>query len=347
MDSNEVSGTKSQLQIPLITLLLGSLLVGAGAVYVIKTLSIYYGTGLGALVQAYSDGTGGSSAPVASSLQSTVLQLPILHTGILESYALLLAALIIVGSSFIMFIKRQEKGIGTPRRYTLLNGGFVVMYTLLLFVIFSDFGAYFSNLIYVYAVYFGVGLCFISDALIEYEIRKPSVRPARQSSTISIDPAKPFSNAITIQDRIFGSMAGSLRVIDKHFNSAALINFHRLLERSLTNFTVISILTSREMMDSDFASNLNDFRSELTEAGVNVEVRLLDDRDAVDQHERIMMDDRTAYKIPPFNIINKRSEHITRINFDESSKRFSYLYGRAIKLENYAIKKGRPPDQPV
>jgi hypothetical protein len=53
------------------------------------------------------------------------------------------------------------------------------------------------------------------------------------------------------------------------------------------------------------------------------------------------MDQRNAYKIPPFNIINKRSEHVIKASFRDADRRFSELLNRAIKLENYQVEKDR------
>jgi len=99
-------------------------------------------------------------------------------------------------------------------------------------------------------------------------------------------------------------------------------------------------------MDSGFNTNLVDFRNELNELGVVLEVKLMDDKDAVQQHERLLMDDSIAYKIPPFNIINKRAEHITSVNVKEAHLRFQHLYDRAIKLENFMVKRARDEEKP-
>jgi hypothetical protein len=140
-------------------------------------------------------------------------------------------------------------------------------------------------------------------------------------------------------------MSGHLRIIDKHFNSTALANLHRIIEGSVANFTKITILTSGEMLDSDTSGDMVDFRSELSAQGVAFEVRLLGERDAVEQHERIMMDDKLAFKVPPFNIINKRSEHITRISHADARNRFNQLLERSTKLENYMVRRGRDESQ--
>ncbi len=225
----------------------------------------------------------------------------------------------------------------------MLHSGLVVFYILMIYLILSDFYTSF-NQIYLYIVYFGMGLCIMSDLYLQYEIRQPKAE-SKIPRTISIDPSKPFSNVIALQDQLFPNMNGHLKIVDKHFNSAALQNFHRIAEKSMQNFTKVTILTSKEMLDSGFGQYVSDLRSELSGAGVGLEIKLMDDKDTVDQHERIMLDDKIAYKIPPFNIINKRSEHITRISHEEANKRFQYLFNRSIKLENYSVKRARDGEE--
>lgn len=313
---------------------LGSFLLIAGAVYAIKVFALDYGLGLGAALQSAA-----SNTPLSVLLQSTAANLSSFHQAILESYVLFLLGFMLIGVSIINSIRAYDRDqlSGT---YTILHTSFTAIYILLFFVIWSDFSAYLQS-DYMYLLYIGAAATFLSDTYLVYISRKPSVKQTHAKHAISIDPATPFSNVITLQDQIFANMGGHLRVVDKHFNSVALANLHRLIENNLSSFTKVSILTSGEMLDSKFNESVSDFRTELAGKGIGLEIRVMDDADAIQQHERLLMDDKIAYKIPPFNIITKRSEHIAKINFGEASKRFAQLSGRAIKMENYAIKKGR------
>ncbi len=328
---------RSKNAIVIMALNVGSLILIAGSIYILKELAILYGIGVGAAIESLTYNT-----PLASLVATPATQLTSLHTGIVESYVIFLVALGLTGAAFVLYLKRHEKGNNAISTYALLHSGLVVVYLLMLYLIISTFYGNFQN-IYMYLVYFGLLISVICDLYIQYYLRQPAAaKPASKvKNTFTIDPSKPFSNMVELQEHLFTNMTGHLRVIDKHFNSAALSNFHRLTEKYITNFTKITILTSKEMLDSGFGSNLTDFKTELGEAGVGLEVKLMDDKDTVEQHERILMDDKIAYKIPPFNIINKRSEHITRINFDEANRRFTYLHSRAIKMENYAVKRAR------
>ena len=92
------------------------------------------------------------------------------------------------------------------------------------------------------------------------------------------------------------------------------------------------------MMDMDLAKNVFDLSNEMKSKNVNLQFRVMSDSDSAIQHERFMMDDNYAYKIPPFNIINKKSEHINRINLSEVRGRFRQLYSNSMTIENYRAK---------
>ena len=280
---------------------LSSFLLLAGAIYAIKEFSIFYGIGLGAGLQSSA-----SNSPITPILQSYLTNISSFHQGILESYVLFMLAFMLIGASFINFIRAYDRDVlsGT---YVILHTSFTVVYILLLFVILSDFAVYLQSA-YLYLVYAGAAGAFLSDTYLVYLSRKPSVKQAHVKHSISINPSTPFSNVINLQDQLFSQMHGHLRIVDKHFNSVALANLHRLIENSMPNFTKISILTSKEMLDSKFNESVSDFKTEISGPGIGLEIRIMEDADATQQHERILMDDKMAYKIPPFNIITKRSE---------------------------------------
>jgi hypothetical protein len=324
----------------LIALLTGSLFLVAGSLYMLKELAYLYGVGIGATTAAQQLGV---NITASSSAAALISDITILHGGLYESYALTLIALVAMGSALILFVRRYEKNQSSQSTYSLLHTAFTVVYLLLLFVIVTNLSGSFK-LPYLYIAYLGIIFCLGADAYMQYDLRQMAFfnRSQRGRNSVTMDPSKPFSNLIVLKE-IFGNMSGELRIVDKHFSSSALENLYRISEKSRTNFTKLAILTSKEQMDSGFGAAIIDFRKELNVHGIGLEVRMMDEKDAVDQHERFMMDDKVAYKIPPFNIINKRSEHITKINFAESDRRFKYLYGRAISIENYSIKKARDP----
>ncbi len=340
----ETEERKQRNVLVLIALLMGSFLLVAGAIYMLKELAYLYGIDIGAtyVIQQL-----GSNIASSSSIAQLIGEITLLRSGLYESYALSLISLAAASSALILFVRRYDKGQNSQNTYSMLHSAFTVVYVLLIYVIMANLYLY-LNALYMYIIYFGIIMSLAADAYMQYGLRQAAFFGHRQrgKTSVTMDPSKPFSNLIALQD-IFMNMSGELRVVDKHFSSPALENLHRIAEKSITNFTKLVILTSKEMLDSGFGAAVTDFRKELGENGTGLEVRLMDDKDAVDQHERFMMDEKVAYKIPPFNIINKRSEHITKINFAESDRRFKYLYGRAISLENYFVKKARdsPPVQ--
>ncbi len=338
----EAEERKQRNVLVLIALLAGSMLLVAGSLYMLKELAYLYGWGIGATAAAQQLGVNITSSSSAATLISDIT---ILHDGLYESYALALIALVTMASALILFVRRYDKNQNSQSTYSLLHSAFTIFYLLILFILVTNLSTSFK-LPYLFVTYIGIILCLGADAYMQYDLRKVTFfsRPQQRGKTsVTMDPSKPFSNLIALQE-IFGNMSGELKIVDKHFSSSALENLHRISEKSISNFTKMVILTSKEQLDSGFGAAVVDFKKELNERGTGLEVRFMDDKDAVDQHERFMMDDKMAYKIPPFNIINKRSEHITKINFMESDRRFKYLYGRAISLENYSVKRAR--DQP-
>jgi hypothetical protein len=233
------------------------------------------------------------------------------------------------------------------KTYGLMHGAFTVIYLLLIYVMVSDFYSTLSGFqsLYMALPYCALAICIACDCMIQYSLRF-GPQPTKMKYSIGVDPSKPFSNVMNLQDELFSKLSGHIRIVDKHFNTGALENFHRLMGDSISNFTKITVLTSSRMLDSTFASSITDFRNELSGAGVGLDVRVMDDKDEVEQHERILMDDKVAYKIPPFNIINTRSEHLTRIGFNEAQRRFHQLYSRSLTSENYFMKKAHEADQP-
>ena len=334
MDENDT--LKRNVALIYVVLSIGALMLIFGSVYLVYKLSFLYGIGVGGATQslAYNNS-------VATELQSLVLGASTLGEGVLESFIAFVVALATGAASFILLLSRRDLPSRFTSKYTFMIGILSLVFILLFFIASSSIPyGYYST--YELIPYLGFFICVGSVGYIEYIIRtKQHKAPARGRMAVAMDPAKPFSNMVSVQEQIFSNMVGDMRIIDKHFNSTALQNFYRLLEKDIGNYTKITILTSKEMLGASFAQEINDFRTELTGAGIELDARLMDDKDTVEQHERIIMDDRIAYKVPPFNIINKRSEHITKINFGEADRRFAQLYSRAIKLDNYQVEKDR------
>jgi hypothetical protein len=308
-----------------ILILAASLILFAGSVYAVKEVTQLYGAGAGAVLQARAD-----NATVAQALQPISYNLGLFHLGAVLTYILSLIAIVLFGSALLMAMRRNEEDTSFALTYGLLNTTFLIIYIILLATLLSYFGGYLSQT-YLAIVYAGIALGLITNAYLQYELRANASAHMMRTS-ISMDPSTPFSNMINLQDEIFSKMGGHLRIIDKHFNTTALTNLSRLIDGYTSNFNRITVITSKEMQDSKFSANASEFEKEMAGLGIPTEVRIMDQKDSADQHERLLMDDQVAYKIPPFNIINKKSEHITKVKSAEARARFHLLYARAAKI---------------
>ena len=313
-----------------------SLILFAGSLYLTKTFAIFWGSGVGATLQATAD----KVQPIQT-IQPITSNLGLFHIAIVISYVLSVLSLVLTSTSLVLYLRREEEDTNATRTYGLVHSILTVFYALILLVLVSELSAYLQTS-YLYIIYLGIALGIIIDGYIQYDIRSAagSQHLLTTEHDISMDPATPYTNMLNLQHELFSKMAGHLRVVDKHFNTSALENFHRLLDKDIANFTKITILTSKEMLDTNFSVSVTEFNKELESDGVTSEVRIMDDKDSAEQHERFIMDENTAYKIPPLNIINKKSEHITKIKLSDAKSRFYYLYGRGSKIDNYLVRKG-------
>lgn len=308
-----------------ILILISSLLMFAGSVYMVKEISELYGAGAGAVLQANA-----TKAQIIQSLQPISSNLGLFHIGAVLSYVLALIATVLFGSALLMIARRSDEDTSYALTYGLLNTTFLAVYIVIMLIILSYFGTYLSST-YLFIVYGGIALGVISNLYLQYELRAKSSEHTMRSS-ISIDPSTPYSNIINLQDEIFSKLNGHLRIIDKHFNSTALTNLSRLIDGYTENTSQITVITSKEMQDSKFTANALEFQKEMAGKGIPTEIRVMDPKDSAEQHERLLMDDTVAYKIPPFSIINRKSEHITKVKSAEARARFHQLYARAQKI---------------
>ena len=162
--------------------------------------------------------------------------------------------------------------------------------------------------------------------------KKPAA--ARAARPISIDPQTPYTNVMILSKRLMSKLDGELKILDMHFDANGLENLSRLLNGNLDRCRSVSVLAKRDRLGSEFMREYGDFKNELGNKGIAFELKVLSDSDAGEQHERMLIDGSTAYKIPPLNIINRKSEHIVSINHREAEERFERLWANATKLEN-------------
>ncbi len=323
-----------------ILLSLASFMLLLVSVYLVHDFSFNYGVGVGSILQASH-----TNSSITPDLQSAALNLSSVYVAMWESYLLVAMSAIMTILALELYFHRTNKYEAVTRRYTLVHTLLSIIYIILFFIISASGLSYAYSAILLFAAYFGMIVALITDAYTEYVINQPKSAKSRSTSGFLINPATPYSNLLLLKEKLFSGLQGNLMIVDKHFNSQAIDNLHRLLDGATGKIESITLLTSKDMLDSKFPSNYGDLRNELNGKGVKFEVKLMDEKDASDQHERFMISNKGAFKIPPINIINKKSEHITRINDSSARRRFNYLYKRAITLENHMLKLSREPDQ--
>jgi hypothetical protein len=242
-----------------------------------------------------------------------------------------------LGASFVLYINRGSRQSTESQKYVTIHSVMVFFYVAMFVLIFDGypinvFRAYFLML------YAAIATVVAIDGYLEF---KAHVEPMLKSKEMRTDPNTPYSNMVRLREEIFSTLGGDIRIVDKHFNSQALSNLHRLLESSLQSIKSIEILTSRDMLDSGFNENYTDFKNELNNRGIALNLMLMGEADSAAQHERFIFDGTRAYKIPPLNIINRKSEHIVSLGQGEAERRFDALTKNAIKYDNYVVRQAR------
>ncbi|MEM0154543.1 MAG: hypothetical protein QW814_01760 [Methanothrix sp.] len=241
------------------------------------------------------------------------------------TYVMLPFALIMFAIGAIWLLGRQN--------YRVLGIGLLfssVIFGMLLAVLNTDF--YLGPVIGL-GPFLGVALGIIASSLeLSYSNRRRSAHSARP---ININPDTPYSNMLVLSRKFFAKLSGDMSVLDMHFDNKAVENLLLLLNGHEQGHASIRILTSANRLGSHFERSYFDFKEELSNKGVALELRVMSDNDAQQQHERLIIDSQNAYKIPPINIINKKSEHIVSINRSEALSRFEEIWQRSTKYENY------------
>jgi hypothetical protein len=320
-----------------LVLLLGlaSLVLATATVYMMQVLSISYGAW--ATVQSIA-----SKTNLTANLTQTTAQMVSLNGSMREVYIVAFMAFGMMGSALVMYVTRYRRFGAMSRRYSLMHTMLTVIYIALFFIAISGLSINYASA-YLILVYVAMAVALGIDLYIEFSMHSNNPFGERSSKGMRIEPNAPYSNLVRLREGIFSKLHGEVRIVDKHFNSDAIANLHRLLETNLNKINKLEILTSREMFDVKFQENYTDFKNELKNAGVELDFMLMSNEDAVAQHERFIFDDERAYKIPPLNIINKKSEHIVDLRQGEVRSRFNLLMRNATKYDNYVIKQARGP----
>ena len=319
-----------------IILLLGfaSLVMAAASVYLMEILGINYGAGLAFLSLANrTNVTSSNVTQVAAAVGN-------LHSAISEAYLVAIIAFGLIASALVLYISRYRRFGAMSRRYTLLHGTLTLIYIAIFYLVLSNLQINYTSFYFLF-VFSAIAAALIIDVYLQLKISIRGEEPAKVRSDMRIVPGSPYTNLLNLRDTIFSKLTGDVRIVDKHFNSDAISNLHRLLETNFANIRKLEIISSKEMFDAKFNDNYTDFKNELRNKGVELNFLLMSDADSVEQHERFIFDDNRAYKIPPLNIINKKSEHIVGLRVGEAMSRFEALMRNATKYDNYVVKQSR------
>lgn len=319
MEPEKVYDNKT-LSILLITFSI--ILIGSGVLSV-EFFSTQYGLGAAAILTASA-----TNSSVIQILQYAASQNSLFYQAILESYIITSIGFVLFAMSFVLWLHRQSGYERFLKIYVPLHLILVIIYLVLLFIIYSAFDFNLYSLI-LDITYLAIVFSILLDLYIGYKIYGTDVR--RRFSGIRIAPNTPYTNMINLKEKMFSSFIGNVCIVDKHFNSQALLNLYRLISDN-KNIKKITVISSNEMLDSSFNKEYRDLKNELEEQEIVLEIKLMNQNDAIQQHERFIFDDSSAYKIPPFNIINKKSEHILKMSRKDAVKRFEELLLKSVKI---------------
>ena len=291
------------------------------AIYYIQQLSLNIGIGAGAGIVASSNANIIVNVTIAQLLNN----IPTLQLALSISYILFVLTIIMVIASGLQILNKRS-GIEWP----IIIGISALAYLLLSILLETSFIFAEPYLIFSLSTIGGaiVVLLSIYNAFGIIRIRHHAIR------NIRIDPSKPYTNMIKLSDELFSKLSGDIKILDMHFDSLGLKNLAILLENSNISYLSVYVLANEDRIGGRFIKEYNDFKNELKNRNIIFEMRILNENDAIQQHERLLIDNSNAYKIPPFNIINRKSEHIVRTNYKDALIGFEYLWGRAKKLEN-------------
>jgi heme/copper-type cytochrome/quinol oxidase subunit 2 len=317
-----------------ILLITASLILMANGILNMYRFSMMFGMGAGAYAESYA-----YNVTVAPGLAPYVSQLSAIYQTVL--YAALAAGMgfIMFVMAFLLLVRGSNRYESYLKRYVPLHIMLTAIYVVLMMIMSVSFSSVFDSLA-MYMSYVAIAVCVVLDVYLEYGMRKPA-GARRAVRGISIDPSTPYSNLVRLKEELFDNLKGEVGIVDKHFNSAAMSNLHRLMPTEGTGIRSLTIITSEEMLDYGFGGNYQDLKNELKNGSVEVEVRIMKGEDSGVQHERFIFDDSVAYKIPPLSIINKKSEHVVKMSVHDAKKRFEYLYQNSVKFENYSVNRGR------
>ncbi len=260
-----------------------------------------------------------------SAIKASLVSLPSVEIALDIIYVMVPISLMVFSMSILwMFSKMYSKW-----SISILAVGSIV-YLMLIYLLQSNF--HFNKFLYSFLVPYITG--FLLLILSIYSILS-LMYSSESDISIEINPLTPYSNMINLSNKLMKHLSGDIRIIDTHFDNTSFDNLSRLIVNNMKNYKSIYILTYLDNNSRGFGRGYVDFKNEVENRNINFQLRIMDKNDFSEQHERIMMDSEKAFKIPPINIINKKSEHIVGIEYEEALERFNKIWNNAKKYENF------------
>ena len=246
--------------------------------------------------------------------------------GLYMTYILLPFGLIALAMSVLLLFSRSHSRMGWA---AVAFSSIVIMVVAI--IVEATFGGHYLTT-YSLLLYIGVTITLAPSAYLTVHTRKEE-RTAH-ARPIAINPDTPYTNMLVLSGRLMSRLGGNIRILDMHFDAKALENLSRLIQGREDSYKSFMVVAKKDRLGREFSADYADFVNEMKKKGVGFELRVVPEELIAEQHERLILDDSSAYKIPPLNIINKKSEHIIGVNYSEARSRFDYLWSKSTKLEN-------------
>jgi hypothetical protein len=155
---------------------------------------------------------------------------------------------------------------------------------------------------------------------------------------ISMEYGKNYANLQKIKEWL-GHAEGEIKILDKHFDEKALDNIYSALDPSkITSLKILCYSHVSKKLRKEYF----DFKKEMTQKGMNVQIFVLTDTDASKPHDRytiiVASGRKEIYNHPPMNAIIEKIGDIKKLS-DESVKEklqiFDEFWSHARPLDTY------------